>query len=368
MYPRTSEFDTAYKNSHTVVTACEIYSATGTYIQDLDIIDGNITIDDDQENRRTATLQVTDPYGDLVPGELGDLLAPRTNEIKLYRGIKFPDGTSELLPCGVFGIVGAAIDDSGQGLHMGLDLADRAYDADVHKFTTETQIAEGTPVHDAVQQLVAMGRTSTVFDIQPITGLTPVLSYKTGDSPWNAAFNLADRAGAEVFFDPDGICVIRPLPNFSTVEPVWTFEEGEDATILYVNKRITAEGFFNHIIVIGDSPNNSIPVRAEAYDDGLNSPTSIHGQQGDVVKVIRDDKIADIGTASALAEAELQKSVGLGELVRFNALVHPAVEIYDVIALKRLDSKLDGNYVMDKITVPMTLDRPMDVSCRRKLI
>lgn len=367
MYPRSSKFDEHYIRSHKMVSTCKLYTRSGEFIQELYITDGNITVDDAQANRRTAKITLTDPEHVLVPAQLGDMLAPLENIVKLERGIVYPDGEAEILPVGSFIITDARLDDSGQGFHMQCDLADYAYEISLHTLINEMQVLTGTNYVTAIQQLTKFSTLNFSTSVQATTLTTPTLTYKIGTDPWKAATNLAESAGMELFFDPEGTLIIRSIPNYDLQPIDWTFAEGADATILYFNKRLTSDGFFNHVVVIGQASVGD-PVRADAFDGNTGSPSSIYGKYGDIVKVITDDKIVYQATAQASANGALQKALGLGELTRFNALVHPCFEIGDIIYLRREASKLDSRYVVDKITIPMTPDRPMDISCGRRQV
>lgn len=364
MYTRSAAFDAAVQKSHRIATRCDVYSGT-TFIQSLDIIDGNITIDDVPVRRR-ATVDLTDPTGALTPADASALLAPSGNELKLWRGLYLPDGTSELLPMGVFGISDVRIDDSGQGLHIRLDTYDRARKVQRARFLQEYQVTAGTNYGTAIQTLLTSRFPTITFNFTATSILTPRLIFEAGSDPWKAAQSMAASIGCDLFFDPNGVCVLRPISLVG--DPAWTYAEGSQAMILYVNRRLNDEKVFNHVVVTGETSGTATPVRAEAFDNNPSSPTYYLGAYGDVVTFEASSFITTTAQAQAAANRKLAKVLGLSELIQFNTIVHPAHEISDIVRLTRADSKVNNVYVIGKLTMPMVHSRVMNGTCRQRVL
>jgi hypothetical protein len=367
MYPRSPNFDAAYIDSHVALMKAEIWHTGGWKVIDLDIVGGQITVDD-VAIRRTADVDLTDTTGELVPDDMRDLLAPRSHEIRLFRGIRMYDGTEELLPVGVYTITDDHIDDSGDGLHISLSLCDRAYRIARDYLTFDWVIGEGTNYISAIQQIINRSVPFAPMDLTPTSHLSPLIIYEVGQDPWAAARELASNCGQEIYFDPNGVCTSRPIPNYTAQTPVWNFEEGEDCTMLYINRRLTEQDSVNHVIVIGETADDAPPVRGEVFDDNPSSPTYVHGDWGRVVEVVRTSSVTTNEAAASMAQGIFQKRLGVSDLIRLNALVHPAFEIGDVVTASRETSKVDGRFVVDKISIPMTAMRPMDLSMRRRVL
>src|SRR5262245_59615829 len=154
MYPRSSKFDTTVISSHRIKCVAEVCKeGTTEVLATLPITEGNISIDD-VPVRREADLDLSDKWGEFVPEDASSMLAPHINEVRLKRGIVFPDGTEELIPQGVYIITDNHMDDSGPAVHMSLSLKDRGYDLGQKLFTTNTQIAAGTNAATAIDQLL----------------------------------------------------------------------------------------------------------------------------------------------------------------------------------------------------------------------
>jgi hypothetical protein len=194
------------------------------------------------------------------------------------------------------------------------------------------------------------------------------MTFEVGDDPWKAAQTLAASCGQELFFGPDGTLLSQPIPDYNLISPVWNFEEGPECTMLYINRRLTEQDSVNHVIVIGETADDEAPVRGEVFDDNPDSATYVSGSWGRVVEVVRTTTVTTNEAAAQMAFGLFQKRLGVSDLVRLNALPHPAFEIGDIVTATRDRSKVEGRFVVDKISLPMTALRPMDLSMRRRVL
>lgn len=354
------------KRSHKIFTKVEVYDR-GELDRTLDVEDGNVSIDDIAIRRR-ATLSLTDPKGELTPQSAWDLLSPMGNEVRLYRGLTRLDGTTAEWPLITGGISDIQIDDSGGGLHIHIDVYDRARKISRARLPLPYSINDGKNYVTAIVDLLTYRAPWLAWNSLPTTErVTPNILLDAGADPWDEAMKMAESIGMEIFFDPLGFFVLQEIPEVS--QAVWEFVEGGNATVLYVNKRLTDEGIYNGVIVTGESiDTNTAPVRAEAWDENSNSPTYRYGEFGEVPLFFSSQFIKTTGQAQDAANARLRKELGATELVRVNALVNPALDLGDTVNIKRESSKVDARYVVDKITIPLTPARPMDVSTRARLI
>jgi hypothetical protein len=63
-------------------------------------------------------LTTTRELNSLVPDNDFDLLTPFGNELRLFRGIQFDDGSVEYVPLGVFVIIDVVIKDTNDGVQI----------------------------------------------------------------------------------------------------------------------------------------------------------------------------------------------------------------------------------------------------------
>jgi hypothetical protein len=329
----------------------------------LEVLDGNVTIDDKPIHRRW-TIDMTDSIGNIVPAAATDLLSPLAGtELKLWRGIEFPDGTQELLPLGVCGITDLRIDDSGQGLHMRATCMDRAERVSASGLPDDYNVPAGANYVEQIEILLRSVWPDIPLSLPSTPYLTPKLVFLAGADPWEKAQTMATNIGCDLYFDPNGLCIMQPV--IADKSPDWAYEEGEDSMLLYVNRRLNRDTVYNHTIVVGESTSLSNgPVRGEAMDLDPSSPTYVHGRFGNRLKRRKTSQVTTTPQAVEAAQRDLVKYSGLPEQLEVQTLVHPAHEINDFFTVVREDTKVDSIYVASKITIPLVHDRPIDMSVR----
>lgn len=371
MYAHSTFFDAMMVKSHNVVTRVDVY-LSGIYQTTLTVTDGNVTVQD-QPIRRRCTITMQDPTGSLVPNDLGDLLAPGSTEIKLFRGVSYPVTLAgmtnpEYIPLGMFGISKYRLDDTGESMTVQLSGFDRARKVQRAKLANDYVIAKNTNYIDAIQALLLSRYPAIVFGtVVPTSMTTPIIVLPAGKDPWGECRRLLGNIGYEIFFDPDGLCTIRPVQSLATI-PNWNLIEGSSATLLAVTKQMDDENFFNHAVVTGESSQNTVPARAEASDQNPASPTYTGGPMGDVVDFYTGSDIQTNAQAQSVANARLNKALGIPLSVDTVDIVHPALDIEDVVQITRAKSNINDLFVVDKLTIPMISTRAMNLSTRQRLV
>jgi len=324
-------------------------------------LEGEVGVQIGTGARRRLSCRFIDSKGGLTPSVASDIFTPYGHELRPYRGIVLPNGTVENIPLGVFGITDVEITDSGAGVQIQVECYDRAKKVSDSKLIQDYSINAGLKFTTEIQNFLVNHVPQLTFNFADLSYLTPQISLKAGDDPWQASQDMAASIGCELFFDVLGICTLQVIPNYDAVDPVWTYAEGKDATILSVNKRLTNQGAYNYYIFTGENSGNTTPVRGDAYDDNPNSATYYKGPYGTVPAPIESSKLITSTTqATAAAVGALQSTVGFSERVHFNAIVNPAHDVGDVIHITREASKVDAKYIMDQLSIPLTHNRAMD--------
>lgn len=361
----TNRFLETLKKPHKIATRCDLLSG-GEVIDTLPLIDGNVTIDD-VAIRTTATITVQDD-GTLVPGDVHDPLAPLGNEIRLWRGIDYQDGSEELVPLGTFGLSDVKITDSGNGLNFQIDTYDRARRVSRGGLAGDLTITNGTPCEVAIQQLVLLGWSGAPFSF-PSTGFTvPTTQIQQQADPWAEARKIAAAAGYDLFFDQMGICTMRQLPVTNPLVAVDYYEEGSDCKFMYVNKRLQDTSTYSAVVVSSESSSNAAPIRVEVLDTDPSSPTYVYGKYGYVPYFFTSSLITSYTQAVQVAQTLLKQKTGLMETLQLQTIVNPAHELRDVISVIRAKTKINALYTTDKLTIPMVHDRPNQVSTAERQV
>lgn len=367
MRTRSAAFDAAIVNSHRLATLVEVLEGGVVTYSGLAITSGSVDVDGSASTRRTAKVTVSD--SSLVPADGFDLLAPYGNEIRLWRGIEYADGTTELLPLITAGIYEADTK-GGDTLVTSLDLYDRSRRISENRWTSPYVIAKGTNYATAIQTVLADRLSGLTFSFATTTELTPliVLGDQPDGDPWEDAVKMAQAIGMELYFDPYGVCVLEDTPDPTTATPDWTYSEGDGAMILDASKKLTREGMYNGVVATGESTSNPSPYRYEVWDDVITSPTYYLGDFGRKPRFYSSPLIHSAAQAESAARSILAKSLGASEVVSFGTIVHPAHEAYDVVQIAVANAAISDRYLIESFSVPLDAESPMTATTRAQKV
>lgn len=367
MYPISDKFRAALTRSHKIATRVEVLSAGATIALLDDVtISGAVTVEKQAAIRRRFQAKVVDRSGTLTPRVATDLLTPYGNEVRLWRGIDFQDGTAnELVPLGTFRLSRCEIVDA-DGVMIDLTGFDRSRTISRAKLTSPYTIAAGGDYSAAVHDLIDARMAGLVYHFASTTATTPDLAFLEGDDPWTHANDMATSFGAEVFLDPLGDPVLRPEPDPNSGQIDWSYVEGPTATILGVKRVLDDEKTVNGYIVTGETTSNAVPVRGEAWDDNPSSPTFRGGPYGEAPAFVRSPLVTTNDQATDMAAGLLRSTLGLSERVTHSALVNPAHDSGDIVAIRRAASGVDAVYVLDSFAIPLDQGAAMSATYRER--
>lgn len=282
------------------ISRVDVYSGP-TLLQTLpNVVDGSITVDYTATTRRTLTLTVESQGRDLdelIPVLPTDLLHPASgNELHVYRGFEYPDGTQDLCQLGVFRMSKPKITDTGDSLTIAITGNDRSAYISRIKWTAPFFIRAGTDLATAIQYLIenrwlqSYPLTYNFVSTSPVppgyhnTGQTLSAgntSYGTSPSssndPWADAIALAASGGMDLYFDVYGVCTLTPTIVTSTLGTTFDglYEEGQTATFTEVDRSLDETQTYSGVLAIGNgSVPNVAPVqsRAPSPTDGRSYP------------------------------------------------------------------------------------------------
>ena len=331
MYPVSDRFLARLAENHTPVTRVQLFLTTGEVI-DLEHTGGSVTVDRSQAIRRTCTVTVADPG--LIPRTATDKLATYGARLRIARGVEYGDGTSELVPLGVFRL--DSVD--GDVSDGPVNLQGKALEACIadDKFT-ETYTATGTVV-GAITALIE--RTLPDADVISTIVDTPIGSraFDVEADPWAGAQEIAAAAGAEVYTNADGVFVIATLPDLLTATPVWAVEATEGGVYVSGNRAMTSDNVFNGVLARGENTTDDAPpVSALIVDNDTGSPTYWGGPFGRRPKFISSSTLTTVNACAAAASLELAKAKAPNASGDISSLPNPALEPGDVLRVAHPD-------------------------------
>lgn len=355
--PVTDAFKAAIAQSHRVATRVEIL-ADGAVVRTIDTVTaGTVTLDANAQARGRLDLTLVDD-GTLVPSVPADLLAPYGRELRVSRGVEYPDGTQELVPLAVCRIDDVDVDQLPVIHITGQDRSARITDA---RFEEPYEVAQGTNVATAILNLVQGAYPDVTYSFTTTMHNTGHMVAEEGGDRWKLAQDFATNAGLRLYFDGDGTLVLAPE---SAGAAVVNLVEGDDGVLLTAAKRWTRTGTYNRAIAVGENMNEIAPVRGVATDENPLSPTFYGGSFGRVPVFMQSQFIVTADQALDAATAALARQLGTTQAVNFGSLVLPHLEPGDVARITRQAAMIDQDSIIDQLTIPLGAEGTMTGSMR----
>lgn len=357
----TDDFYNEISISHTAISYVDLVTPDLEIIR-LEATDGTVDVDRTAQYRRHITCSATDSSGTLTPRATGEVLTPYGSELRAYRGVRYTSGpragTEELAPLGVFRLSMCTITAGIQGtVNIQLEGYDRSRTVSRDKFTVPYTIAAGTNCLQAIKDIIVRTFPDAEYDaIDTDLTITAPQLFDAGDDPWDAVTALAKSMGCEIYFDVLGRVAISPPPDIHALPaPDFSYVEGQNCSMLDMTRVFTDDPGFNGVIVVGESVGDEEPpVRGEAWDENPASPTYRYGPYGEVPTFVQDQNVKTVEDAQTLAQSQLALLLGYTSQLTLTTVVNPSYEGGDVVAVQRIASGVQGLYVMDAFTVPLT--------------
>jgi hypothetical protein len=254
------------------------------------------------------------------------------------------------------GVTGTGGGNTGGGLSIQISGVDLSRSISRNSWEDVYFVPSGTNYADAIQDIIEDRLPGTQYNFASTEHTTPKLIFgmSMDSDPWQDAQDLATAIGMELFFDAQGVCTLREVPDPGTGQSVWTFSDGANPTIASVTRSLTDQTVYNYITAYGESVDNAVPVSAVSFDDNPNSPTYYLGDYGKVPTSFTSPEITTVEQAQAAADALLNLSIGAAENVELSVVPMPAIEPGDVVTLTIGTVKVTGTFMVNDIETPLS--------------
>lgn len=363
MYPTSASYRAAVRTSHVAVAAAEVWRGSQKLL-DLDVADGSVTVSVTQASRRTCQVSLFVERGNaLVPSTAFDAITPFGNELHLYRGVQFADGTREMVPLGVFVMTQVSFTENASGITIAISGTDRSIRVARNLWLEPYQVEAGS-LSDALTGLL-QNRWPGIDLALPDANISveqQVLGQESGSDPWKDAVYLAEIAGYDLFFDQAGVCVMQPFPSADSASVVATFSDSD--VLLNLARQDTTQDTYNGVVYMVESSWLLTPFRVEVWDEDPASPTYRYGSFGQVPRVVSQSAITDTNEATSAAAALLAKGLGLAQNVSWEAIVDPSLDVNDVVMVSNAGTKTERVMIIDQLTVPLSATSAMSATAR----
>lgn len=353
----------------------------------------SVTVDRNSNQRRSGSVTVEllpdVPPSPFMPTSPSSLLAPFGNEVFIEYGLIVAGGQTDYAPLGLFAIATTDVTDSGIDLVVTMDIYDRSWVISQRKFL-EPYNFPATESGNFVAEIQALlnqvwGEATNApplaYNIAPTSATVPSASYNQGSDPWQAALDMANAVGYELFFDVHGVVTGYPVPNPSTQPVVWQFVENSLSvygnansnvvgstpyvTPISIQSTFTRDRIYNDFIMVGSGSYVNAPVLGEAKDTNPNSPTYVNGPMGDIPDFVQSNFVSASEQAEQAAQTMLAQSLANAWQITVTAVPNPLFDIDDVVTVT--DSRLgfdQQRMVIDTITHTVRYDDALSVTGR----
>lgn len=371
----SDRFRAAYAQNHTVKAQAFLYSPDGSFITEvaLDRAASNaVNVDVTAANRRSAAVVLVDD-GTLRPVSAASPVSP-LNEIVLFRGIDYGDGTSELPQLGVFGIQDAVETSTPAGPGIAITAIDRSKRCDVI-LTHGLSFPAGTGYNVVIAHLAdATGIIfPKLFDDVTTTLTSPAVVYHAGDNIWQQIQTAASAIGCWAYFDEVGVLRVVPVPDPDGQPIDWAYEHGAGATFDTSTRRLALEDgsqkAYSHAIVESSVQGTGAFLRSDAYDLDPTSATYVFGPFGD--RAIMDSGVGAFITTQAQCDAAaaalLRRNFGLLERVTLRGAPNPALTGGDILSVVDPNTDTHGVYITESFSLPLfAAGGTTQITCRTR--
>jgi hypothetical protein len=366
MYPTTTKFKAAILLNHKVVVYAEVWNSEVKII-DLNIDTGKVSVSSNSNIRRTCEVHLTTDRSttNLVPATGFDLLAPFGNQLKLFRGIQYDDGTTESIPLGVFVMTEVKVTDRNEGVDITIRGEDKSIIVSRNKWTSSYQMTNGT-LEASLTALLQNRYPDIKLDF-PITNVTVnqiVLGSDSSVDPWADAVTIAQLVGYDLFFDVKGVCAMKQFPSLDASSVVATYKEGSGTTVTQIDRNISTKETYNGVIYTVEGSQVTTPIRVEIWDENTASPTYRYGVFGSVPTFVTTNLISTSTDAIKAASLILNTVIGAQEQIDFSSVVDPSLDANDVVYIKSVGSKVDRTVIIDSLDIPLDYSGTLSVKTR----
>ena len=355
----TDPFLNALMYPHQAFTRGELYFE-GAHVADLAFTSGSVSGDRGSTVRRTLTASF-DPRQ--APKSIHDTLTPYGAEIKVFRGIRMPNGGEHEYPV-FFGRVDYVRFGRTECEVRGSDRAAAVVDG---RFEAPRQATRGITVVQQMRNLITEIVPGAVIDVT-----TPAANLISTPATWDrergeALDNLAATIAAEWYAAPDGHFKIAPLPALNGQSAGWIVDSGDTGVTITRTTTLDRTAVYNAVVVNGEPPDGTPPAYGIARDDNPASLVRWGGPYGKVPRFFSSQFITTNAQALNTATEMLADAISSTQTVEVSCVVNPNLLVAEAILVSTGAGEFDGMYFISAFTIPLEPENPMTLTCFQAL-
>jgi uncharacterized protein DUF5047 len=361
--------------SHQITARGEFWYK-GVLLTGFSIVSGSVTADRAGSVRRTAQVQI-DPHVSEIPA-MKDRLTPYGTYVKLFRGVRYPNGMTE-----EFQVFYGRIDQVEESLQtISIRCSDRAADIidarfEDTKWAGDFGVIGTLTCADCAKALIVDVIPAAIVTIDISDAAMKAIKV-SGDTSWqrersDALDQMSTACGAEWFASMYGDFFIRQLPAVATDStPIkWIIDTGDAGVLVNRTNVNDRQSVYNHVVVISEPFDGREPARGNAYDDDDPlSPTFYGGEFGKVTGFFEGQQVDSNINANKLAEQLLQQAISAVKSISVECVANPQLQLADVVRVFDPRNAIDAMFFVQSFELPLDPETPMRMtlySARQKL-
>lgn len=364
----TDPYLNALMDSHGMTLRCELW-LSGTNVGRLSVQSGSVSCDRGSSVRRTATLSL-DP-GNVTDPVLGPKLNPYGSLIKIWRGIRYPNGVVAEAQIFTGRIDAITVNIKDVSVRCS-DMAAMVVDS---RFGKRYQVTNATTkVIDLVRTLITDAVPGATFyqDIVP----APTLVVRNG-TVWEqerseALDQLATQVGGEWFADTAGDFHLRTLPATITAStvPAWIIDTGDSGVLVSNVVTSDRQNVFNEVWVEGTPIGGTQSAVGHWQDTNAASPTYFGGPYGKIPTWYTGQQLDpnDTIAADTLAAKLGQQSVSATSSLSVSCVVNAKLNLGDPVTVYAPRFGVNGTYYIQSMDIPLTMSDTMTLTLNRAIV
>jgi hypothetical protein len=365
--PVSTRFLETLRGSHKMFTRVRALTEFQTGVApingvELNVVGGSVSLDGDSDVRSSADIVIVGTNA--FPVRSVDVITPYGNELFIERGIELSNGGVEIVSLGYFRIDTVEQNNAPYG-SVRITAYDRMRGIIEARLTAPISFIAGTTIGSIFSQLVLEVYPSATIEFDDIAVQNAQLTATqvAEENRFEFLSNIATSYSKIMYWDYRGILVIKTPPNPTT--SVWEVNAGAGGVLVEFTRSINRDGVYNAAVVLGESVNDTPPVRAIAYDNNRNSSTYWFGRFGKKPRFFSSSFITTYEQALNTARNLLQQTLGLPYSVNFSAIPNPALEPLDAITIDQID--IVSLHVIQTLVIPLTSTEPMSGTTKRQV-
>jgi uncharacterized protein DUF5047 len=363
VYAVTPQFLAALRGPHTAVITCDAWRDGDLIASELPVLDGSVTVDGTAQVRRQLDVTLSPDPG------LWDTLAPVGTQLRVSRGVRYGDGSTEIVPLGVFPIDVQNLSYAADGA-LQITAPDQWVTVQRARFQTPYVAIPATRIIPQITALIN-GALGPAWPINITATSTALVGRQTWDRDRDKAIaDLAASIGAEAFLDPIGTAVLRDLPDADGT-PVWTVDAGGTGIFAGATRSRDRQRTYSAVVVQSQNADGSTRLAPVTISDtNPTSPTYVDGPFGFVPYFYSSELLRTTAQMTSAGRKLLPKVTGLQSQLNLDAAtVNPALDAGDVLAVllppeSPLSARPVETHIIDQVTIPLTVTAGQSMQTR----